>query len=98
MFEQTYAGLKVSVVDAQKQARTSRDIRGPWVRPKVPSKRDGRRGTRRAWKQKNAPHFVMLYREPDGVLRFGDQIIVTPKQWALIKQRTSEPNYAATDQ
>ena len=84
-----FAGMQVMIVDAQKQARTSRDVRGPWVRPKVPSKRAGRRGTRRAWKRHNAPHFIMLYREPTDVLVLGQsKIIATPIQADYIRRET----------
>lgn len=71
-----FAGMTVQVVDAQKQARTERNVRGPWVRPKVPSKVRGRRGTRRSWKQRNAPHYVMLYSEPSDVLVLNNRTII----------------------
>lgn len=76
-----FAGMQVQIIDTQKQARTARDVRGPWVRPRVPSKRAGRRGTRRTWKRRNAPHYVWFYREPDDVLVIhGKTIIATPLQ------------------
>jgi hypothetical protein len=84
-----YAGMTVRIVDAQKQARTERDVRGPWVRPKVPSKSDGRRGTRRSWKRRNPPHFLMCYREPSDVLVLQNRIIIaTPIQADLIRRST----------
>ena len=65
------------------------DVRGPWVRPKVPSKAAGRRGTRRAWKRRNAPHHVMLYREPDDVLVIhGRTIVATPLQADALRRAT----------
>jgi len=88
MLLNSFNSMRVRIVDAQQQRRTQRDVRGPWVRPKVPSKLDGRRGTRRAWKRRNAPHYVMLYREPTDVLRFGDTIIVTPLQADYIRRET----------
>lgn len=84
-----FAGMAVNIVDAQKQARTPRDVRGPWVRPKVPSKAAGRRGTRRAWKRRNAPHYVWFYREPDDVLVIhGRTIIATPQQADALRRAT----------
>ncbi len=86
-----FAGMAVQIVDAQKQARTPRDVRGPWVRPKVPSKANGRRGTRRSWKRKNSPHYVMLYREPDDVLVIGGKtIIATERQADDLRRATIE--------
>lgn len=85
-----FAGMSVQIVDAQAQRRTAQDVRGPWVRPKVPSKRAGRRGTRRGWKRKNAPHYVMLYREPSDVLVLhGRTIIATPIQADWLRRATS---------
>lgn len=87
----TFAGMAVKIVDAQKQARTERDVRGAWVRPKVPSKLRGRRGTRRTWKRKHAPHYLMHYREPSDVLVIGNRIIIaTPIQADAIRRATVE--------
>jgi hypothetical protein len=86
-----FNGMTVRIVDAQDQMRTARDVRGPWVRPKVPSKVAGRRGTRRAWKRRNAPHYIMLYREPCDVLVIGGGIIIaTPIQADALKRATIE--------
>lgn len=86
-----FAGMTVRIVDAQKQARTERDVRGAWVRPKVPSKTRGRKGTRRAWKRKHSPHYLMHYREPTDVLVFaGRTIIATPQQADALRRQTSE--------
>lgn len=83
----SFNGMQVVIVDAQKQARTPRDVKGPWVRPRVPSKLDGREGTRRAWKRRNAPHFVMCYREPTDVLVLYDrQIVATPQQFDALRR------------
>jgi hypothetical protein len=80
-------GMRVLIVEADKQRRTACDVRGPWVRPKVPSKRNGRKGTRRQWKRRNPPHFEMLYREPDDFLVIhGDTIIATPRQADAIRR------------
>ena len=51
-------------------------------------KRTGRWGTRRMWKRRNAPHYVMLYREPTDVIKLHNTIIVTPGQWDMIKRET----------
>jgi hypothetical protein len=76
-----FGGMTVQIVDAQTQKRTPRDVRGQWVRPKLPSKVNGRRGTRRAWKRKNSPHYIMLYHEPSDVLVIANQMIIaTPLQ------------------
>jgi len=76
-----YAGMAVQIVDAQQQRRTPRDVRGPWLRPKVPSKACGRKGTRRQFKRKNPPCFIWFYREPSDVLvLYGRTIIATPSQ------------------
>jgi len=86
------AGVEIKIVDAQAQKRTPRDVRGPWVRPRCMSKRRGRKGTRRAWKRANAPHYVWLYREPTDVLmidapRLGPKVIIaTPLQYDAIKR------------
>lgn len=88
----TYGGMTVRIVDAQAQCRTEQDVCGPWVRPKVPSKRTGRWGTRRMWKRRNPPHFIMLYREPTDVLVIGNStIIATPRQ-ADVLRRASAPS------
>lgn len=85
----SFAGMSIRIVDAQDQRRTACDVRGPWVRPKVPSKRDGRRGTRRAWKRANPPHYVYLYREPTDVLVLhGRTIIATPAQADILRRET----------
>ena len=76
----TFAGMLVRVIDAQEQRRTARDVCGPWVRPKVPV-RGKRWGTRRMWKRRYPPHYVMLYREPEDVLVIDNRtIIATPRQ------------------
>ena len=85
----TFIGMAVRIVDAQTQARTDRDVRGPWVRPKVPNRITGRKGSRRQFKRRNAPHFVMLYREPSDVLVLaGRTIIATPQQAAALRKAT----------
>jgi hypothetical protein len=85
--------MTVRIVDAQVQARTPCDVRGPWVRPRVPSKRAGRRGTRRAFKRKrcNQPHFVMLYREPTDVLIIHNRTIIATPLQADAMRRHSVP-------
>jgi hypothetical protein len=81
--------MRVVVKDAQEQRRTARDVRGAWVRPKVPSKLKGRKGTRRAWKRRNAPHYLWHYREPTDVLVLGgSMIIATPQQYDAIRRAT----------
>ncbi len=87
----SYAGMTVRVIDAQKQCRTARDVRGPWIRPKVPSKAAGRKGTRRAFKRCNVPHFVMLYREPTDAIMIGNHtVILTPTQMDWVRKSTIE--------
>jgi hypothetical protein len=84
-----FGGMQVRILDAQKQARTACDVQGPWVRPKVPSKRTGRKGTRRMWKRANPPHHVMFYREPTDVLVLqGRFIIATPLQADALRRAT----------
>jgi len=86
-----FGGLRVIVKDAQEQMRTARDVLGPWVRPKTPSKAKGRKGTRRMWKRRNAPHYVYYYCEPDDVLVLaGQTVIATPKQYDAIRRATPE--------
>lgn len=86
-----FNGMEIRIVDAQKQARTPRDVRGPWVRPRCPSKATGRRGTRRMWKRKNAPHWTWFYREPTDVLVIQNRtIIATPQQADALRKATSE--------
>lgn len=85
----TFNGMNVHIVDAQKQARTAKDVRGPWVKPKVPSKATGRKGTRRQFKRANPPHFIMFYREPSDVLVLaGKTIIATPLQADELRRAT----------
>lgn len=82
--------MQVLIVDAQKQRRTAQDVRGPWIRPKTPSKLAGRKGTRRIWKRSNAPHYVMFYREPTDVLVIGGtKIIATPMQADALRRETA---------
>lgn len=80
----SFAGIRLMVKDAQEQMRTPRDVRGPWVRPRCPSKLKGRKGTRRWWKRRNVPGWTWYYREPTDVLvydAFGSRhAIVTPQQ------------------
>ena len=84
-----FAGMRVIVKNAHEQRRTARDVRGPWVRPKTPSKAKGRKGTRRMWKRQNAPHYVYLYREPTDVLVLsGRTIIATPMQADALRRAT----------
>lgn len=83
-----YNRLIVRIVDAQQQARTPRDVRGPWVRPRCPNK-GGRKGTRRQWKRKHAPHYVYYYREPDDVLILNNRVIIaTPLQADALRRST----------
>lgn len=85
----TLGGMRVIIKDAQQQMRTARDVEGPWIRPKVPNKRIGRKGTRRMYKRQNPPHHVYYYREPDGVLVLaGSTIIATPRQADYIRRTT----------
>lgn len=87
----TFNGMQIRIVDAQQQGRTIRDVKGSWIRPKVPNKRIGRKGTRRLLKQLNPPHFIMLYRKPTDVLIFADSIIVaTPFQAELLRRQTTK--------
>jgi hypothetical protein len=84
-------GLTVVVKDAQEQMRTPRDVRSLWVRPgRVPSKRRGRKGTRRAWKRAHPPGYVWFFREPEDVLVLnGREAWVTPRQWDALKMATA---------
>jgi len=85
-----FAGMDVIIKDAQQQQRTERDVRGPWVRPRVPNKAAGRKGTRRMWKRSNAPHYVVLYREPtDVIVLFGRTIIATPAQADALRRQVA---------
>lgn len=85
----SFLGVDFIVKTAQEQMRTPRDVMGPWVRPRCPSKRAGRKGTRRGWKRKNPPHRVWLFREPTDVLMFeafgASRVIITPEQLAQIR-------------
>lgn len=83
-------GMRVIIQDAQQQARTACDVPGPWVRPRTPSKRRGRKGTRRAWKRRHPPHRTYFYREPTDVLVFQGTIIATPQQADYIRRSTQK--------
>jgi hypothetical protein len=85
----TFIGMQVIIKDAQQQARTARDVRGGWIRPKVPSKRIGRKGTRRGWKQRHPPHYACHYREPTDVLVLDNRMIIaTPQQADVLRRAT----------
>ena len=85
----TYGGMTVQIVDAQDQRRTRRDVPGAWLRPKVPSKRRGRKGTRRQFKRAHPPGRSWLYREPTDVLVIhGKTMIVTPQQANELRRRS----------
>lgn len=84
-----YGGMDVIVQDAQQQARTARDVRGERVRPKVPSKRHGRKGTRRDWKRRHPPRWTYFYREPEDVLVLHNRVIIaTPIQADYLRRGT----------
>lgn len=83
-----FGALRILTQDAQQQARTVRDVKGPWVRPKVPNRITGRKGTRRMWKRAHPPHRVFLYREPTDMLVFGDTVIATPIQADALRRET----------
>lgn len=86
-----FAGMTVQIVDAQQQRRTIRDVKGPWERPKVPSKASGRKGTRRQFKRRHPPGHILLYREPiDVLVVHGRTIIATPMQADTLRSRTNE--------
>ena len=68
IFPGTVGGMRVIEVSADKQKRTPCDVPLRWVRPRVPSKLNGRKGTRRGWKRKNPPHMIFTYREPQSTL------------------------------
>lgn len=87
----SFAGMTVKIVDAQAQCRTPRDVKGPWERPKVPSKASGRKGTRRQFKRRHPPSHILLYREPiDVLVLHGRTIIATPMQADILRSRTNE--------
>lgn len=91
-------GVRLIVQDAQRQQRTARDVKGPWVRPKPVSKARGRKGTRRRWKTLNPPHRIWLYREPEDMLRWKDPmtgqetILLTPIQDRALTAALSPKN------
>lgn len=92
-----FGGLEIRVIDAQRQMRTIRDVKVAWLRPKVPSKRSGRKGTRRDWKRKNPPHWLMAYREPEDVLvLYGRIVIATPLQEDALRKATKPVNERRT--
>jgi hypothetical protein len=84
----TFMGMRVVIRDAQQQARTARDVPGTRVRLKMPTKKAGRRGTRRAWKRSHPPHWLYYYREPTDVLVLRDAslVIVTPRQYDIVRR------------
>jgi hypothetical protein len=87
----SFGGMMVRIIDAQYQQRTAKDVRGPWVSVKVPSKAVGRRGTRRAFKRRHPPHFLYLYREPSDVMIIKNRIIIaTPAQADALRRATCE--------
>lgn len=50
---------------------------------------DGRPGTRRAWKRRHAPHYVMFFREPTDVLVIHDRTIIATPAQAVALQRAA---------
>ncbi len=96
-----------NVVPADRQCRTACDVPLAWVRPRVPSKRAGRRGTRRAWKRRHPPHQTYTWREPTDVIVLSgrarmvfpdrgppppDLWLVTPSQMDAINRAIAEHN------
>lgn len=82
------SGMEVLIRDAR-QMRMARDVPGPRVRPKVPSKLRGRVGTRRAWKRRNPPRVVeYFHREPTDMLMLMGKLIATPQQADFIRRQT----------
>jgi len=86
---------------AAEQRRTACDVPLMWMRPAPPSKANGRRGTRRAWKRAHPPHWLYTYREPTDVLVMqaqhlvlntrrpgADVVICTPAQYDAIVSAT----------
>jgi len=90
-----FTGMDVWIIDAQKQKRTPCDVRGAWVRPRCPSKTVGRKGTRRMWKRRNAPHYIMHYREPTDLVVIHNRVIIaTPLQAEALRRMTVEKERA----
>jgi hypothetical protein len=89
------AAIEYIVVDAQGQQRTRRDVPIGRVRPRVPAKADGRRGTRRAWKRLHPPRVAYGYREPTDMLTFSRDgrlcIVCTPSQRLAIEEYQYQP-------
>lgn len=99
--------IQFQVRTAAEQMRTACNVPLAWVRPKVPSKAKGRRGTRRAWKRKHPPHMTFTYAEPDDILVFSaramagkpedwlwptaDVCLVTPAQMAALETKMGKP-------
>lgn len=84
-----YAGMDITLVSAQHQQRTPRDVPVGWVRPRCPAKLKGRKGTRKGWKRQRAhwPHMEFAYREPTDVLMIGNRVIATERQYQAIKRQ-----------
>jgi hypothetical protein len=99
--------IQFQVRTAAEQMRTACNVPLAWVRPKVPAKRQGRRGTRRAWKRKHPPHMTFTYAEPDDILVMSaramagtaedwlwptaDVCLVTPAQMAALETKMGKP-------
>lgn len=102
----TPRGIEVQILTAAEQRRTACDVPAGWVRPRVPSKAAGRKGTRKAWKRRrsNWPHMTFTYREPNNMLLISsgartlgwdraekpDLLIVTPEQAKAVEKAMVE--------
>lgn len=76
-----YAGLKVVIVAEPRPAYR--------VRPKVPSKAKGRRGTRRAWKRAHKPYTVaaVVTLELGQILRTQDTLYMRAADEAKLRAK-----------
>lgn len=77
--DRTFGGLPIVVSDLLPRANV-------WVRPRVPSKADGRRGTRREWKRRHPPGWQRIG-EPDTYLLDQRVLAMTSAKYAELEQR-----------
>jgi hypothetical protein len=83
-----FGRMKVTVVRSWVTAPGWEYLGRPWP---VPTKREGRRGTRRAWKRQH-PHgwrWGVVFVEPDHVLTTANGIYCTAAQYAAMQRRAA---------
>jgi hypothetical protein len=83
-FPSTFGPFKVIITDTRKLARHLNHGR------RMPTKAEGRRGTRRAWKQRHRPLVQWMPFGPHRILTVGDTIFMGPADYAAASRNYAE--------